>query len=401
MMQRSSHLMAACLILLLSALPFSQAQTKKTLHAFMGGPDGRLPTGQLISDQSGNIYGATGGSGGIFGGVAYQLSPSTGGFSYTILFTFSTPKPGPYGGFLDLNNSLFGAGEYNAFQLRNDGSGTWQYKHLASYHGDQGYTAEGNVIADPQGNLYGVTYDGGANDNGTVFEISPSASGAWTYQVLYSFQFGADGSSPIGPLIIDASGNLYGMTELGGDSVYGTIFELSPDGSGGWTEQVLYSFSDGTDGSVPTGLILAPDGSFYGTTYSGGGKGNCQNAFHDSYCGTVFHLTSGTNGWTESVLYAFAGGSDGGGPTGNMAFDRNGNLYGTTFAGGQNANGTIFELTPQTDESWSETILYRFAGGRDGKGPESGILIDSRGNLYGTTTGGGFQNNGTVFELKP
>src|ERR1035441_9689320 len=214
-------------------------------------------------------------------------------------------------------------------------------------------------------------------------------------KVLYSFYGGTDGNGPEAGLIFDAAGNLYGTTGAGGTANTGTAFELTPTAGGGWTEKVLYSFGAyGTDGVVPyAGLIFDAAGNLYGTTYAGG--------TYYQY-GTVFELTPAAGGgWTEKVLHNFvANGTDGYYPWAGLAFDRFGNLYGTTSTGGTYEGGIVFELTPAGSGGWTETVLHRFGNAMDGSGPLAGLIFDAAGNLYGTTSGGGTYD-GTVFELTP
>jgi uncharacterized repeat protein (TIGR03803 family) len=270
--------------------------------------------------------------------------------------------------------------------------------------GSDGRNPYASLIADSNGNLYGTTYNGGASNAGTAFELTPPAitGGAWTETVLHAFTGGSDGRYPQGSLILDNKGNLYGTTTEGGASNVGTVFELRPPATtgGAWTETVLYaftgdSFTGGSDGAVPrTGLIADSNGNLHGTTALGGA----------SNAGTVFELTPPaiTGGaWTETVLHAFTGGSDGRYPgEGNLILDNKGNLYGTTFFGGASNIGTVFELMRPAiaGGAWTEAVLYAFTGGSNGSYP-SGLIADSNGNLYGTTEGGGASDAGTVFEL--
>ena len=226
-------------------------------------------------------------------------------------------------------------------------------------------------------------------------------SGAWATareKVIYSFTGGSDGSSPIGILTLDKKGNLYGAASRGGSSQNGVVFELTPGPGGQWTETVLYTFS-GTDGALPFGgVIFDKAGNLYGVT-RGGGNNACFSG-----CGTVFELTPGANGqWTETVLYAFTGGSDGGAPDTKLIFDEAGNLYGTTNGGGDASCGcgTVFELTPGLSGLWTETVLHAFKGGTDGASPVFAGLTFVGDNLYGTTAVGGQYGIGTIFELAP
>jgi uncharacterized repeat protein (TIGR03803 family) len=271
--------------------------------------------------------------------------------------------------------------------------------------GKHGYSPVGGVVFDKAGNLYGTTEYAGAYGWGTVFELKRSGTG-WKQIVLYSFEGHDDGWSPFGNLVLDQTGNLYGFTPWGGTGVScyegqnygcGTVYKLSRS-HGRWIHTVLYSFSGAADGAYPWGVILDREGNVYGVT-SQGGTNQC-------VCGTVFKLTPTRKGWSETVLYSFAGGTDGANPLAGVIFDGSGNLYGTTYAGGANSGGTVFQLSPNSG-GWTETVLYSFGtnGRYDGYTPESSLVFDARGNLYGTTTAGGASSPGcpygcgTVFQL--
>jgi len=286
----------------------------------------------------------------------------------------------------------------------------WHARVLHNFNGSDGSASQAGLIFDAAGNLYGTTYTGGTYNDGTVFELSPSAGGGWSETVLHSFDpDGSDGLFPQSGLIFDAAGNLYGTTIGGGTYDYGTVFELSPTPGGGWTERVLYSFGNGTDGAYPfyAGVIFDAGGNLYGTT-SSGGTYNCQG---NGGCGTVFKLSPTVGGaWTETVLYNFGNGTDGYSPWAGLILDAAGNLYGTTAFGGTNNDcinfqyhgcGTVFELSPTAGGGWTETVLHNF-GYTDGAIPIAALIFDAAGNLYGTTEGGGsYTNDGTVFELSP
>jgi uncharacterized repeat protein (TIGR03803 family) len=254
---------------------------------------------------------------------------------------------------------------------------------------DGGDTSSG-VISDKAGNLYGMTYSGGANGQGTVFEMMLS-NGRWTEVVLHGFNNdGVDGYSPEGGLIMDKAGNLYGTTMFGGSQIYGTVFELSPT-SNGWTESVLYNFTGGTDGGVPGVGSLAFDGEgrLYGTTLGGGAYGY----------GVVFELSPSSGGWTETVLHSFAETtSDGGSPT-SVVLDSKGDLYGATAQSGTYGRGTVFKLSRSIKGSWKETVLHDFAeDNQDGGHPVSGVTVRG-GDLFGATENGGPNAWGTIYEL--
>ena len=256
------------------------------------------------------------------------------------------------------------------------------------------------LIFDKAGNLYGTTEFGGANNQGTVFEVIPNSNGSWTETVLYSFTGSTDGGQPYGSLVLDAAGNLYGTTNFGGSSNCnlgcGTVFELAPS-SGGWKETVLYTFTGGSDGREPYARLLSDaSGNLYGTTMLGGNIGSvCSTG-----CGTVFKLTHGSSGWTESVLYAFQGGADGASPYDGLAFDAAGNLYGTTNSGGTSGYGVVFKLAPGSG-GWTANVLHAFTGQHDGQKPYGDLILDSAGNLYGTAYQGGGSGYGVVYKLQP
>ena len=256
------------------------------------------------------------------------------------------------------------------------------------------------LVADAAGNLYGVTRDTNQSkaDNcgqyacgGAVFKLTRGSGGTWSYSVIHVFQ-GPDGSLPQGSLIFDSSGNLYGTTADGGAHNYGAVFELSPSG-GKWTETVLYSFAGyPADLDTPTSaLTFDASGNLYGTA---------TNAATNAQ-GGVFELKPSSNGWQETVLHSFTGGSDGSNPyTSSVVLDPTGNVYGTTLYGGEYGFGVVFELT-NYGGSWTETVIHAFEDGVDGADPASGVIFDTAGNLYGTTPAGGVFGEGTVFDLAP
>jgi uncharacterized repeat protein (TIGR03803 family) len=244
------------------------------------------------------------------------------------------------------------------------------------------------LVSDAVGNLYGTTSFGGISSaeggNGVVFELSPAGGGLWTETALYSFAGGSDGFWPTSGVIFDAAWNLFGVTEYGGADLQGTVYELSPASGGGWTHTVLYSFAGGNDGAIPESLILDTVGNLFGTTVAGG----TNNA------GTAFELSPAAGGgWTETVIQRF---SDP--PTGPLAMDHNGNLYGTTDGGGTAGQGSVYGLR-HTTHGWELRTLYSFQGGTDGSNPQTGVNLGEGGHLYGLTMQGGTAASGTFFEL--
>jgi uncharacterized repeat protein (TIGR03803 family) len=382
-----------------AVLPASGGE--KVLYAFQGhANDGQTPNGALISDIAGNLYGVTAGGGedqpGCCGTV-FKLAPDG---SETVLYAFQSGSDGTDpNGILAKDNAgnLYGTASGGGgvcqpnvcgavFRLAPDGTETILHAFTG---GSDGETPQGGVIADASGNLYGTAEAGGDLSDcneagcGTVFKVAPDG----TVTVLHAFQ-GSDGWQPRGTLMMDGSGNLYGTTAMGGNmedcagNGCGTVFEVSPDG----TETVLYAFK-GSDGETPLGGVIADSaGNLYGTTLYGGA----------SNVGTVFKLAP--NG-AESVLHSFQmSGVDGAEPEAGLIMDNRGDLYGTTFDGGSGCRdgcGTAFKLTPGS----IETILYAF-GQKHGSRPTAALLAGKNGLLYGTTPDGGAKQRGVVFSVK-
>src|SRR5579859_289842 len=258
--------------------------------------------------------------------------------------------------------------------------------------GSDGSDPDSGLTLDSVGNLYGSTFFGGSASEGTIYKLSRT-SGGIKETILYNFQGGsADGANPSGSLLIAPGGIIFGTTSSGGQG-YGVVFELIPSGTS-YTEKILHVFPMGED-PVNAGVIMDKAGNLYGETAGGG-------AFGD---GTIYVMKHTSTGYKYALLYSFAGGNDGNYPSGGLIFDSAGNLYGTTASGGANFAGDVFELTHNSNGSWSESVLYTFTGYSDGVNPESALAMDSSGNLFGTTVyggdtscGGGF-GSGEVFEL--
>jgi len=287
---------------------------------------------------------------------------------------------------------------------------------LHTFRGNpDGAGPESNLIMDGHGNLYGTTFAGGTGPCdggcGTVFELSPNSSGGYTERVIHSFQGSlVDGQMPEAPLTFDAKGNLYGTTLSGGQSLTraaGTVFKLTRQADGDWTETVLHSFNGaldgGTDGGEPqAGVVFDAAGNLYGTTAGGGTGVGCVGG---NGCGTVYELSPTAEGkWRETILHNFTNDhSDGWIPQSTLIMDLAGNLYGTTYYGGSApaGGGTVFRLSPSSD-GWQESILYNFRCSADGCSPYSGVVFDAAGNLYGNTVGGGGNPaRGVAYQLTP
>ena len=369
------------------------APRERVLHGFLDAP-AAFPNGRLVSDPGGNLYGVTLGGGPHAAGTVYELSPlSGGGWAYRVLHVFRI-KDGlyPFGKLLlDTAGSLYGAtsqgGANNCgvvFELTPASGGQWTETTLHEFTGADGCYSYGGLAIDAQGNLYGSTSSGGTTGSGVAFTLMPFSHGQWSYDVLHNF---ADAEGiPETSVVFDAAGNLYGGTTL-------EIFALTPKPGGGWTESTAYTFNPQTDGNSPTGdLVFDASGNIYGATSSGGARS----------WGTTFELTPVQGGgWTSTVLHSFPANSHDPWPSeGGVVLDSAGNVYGTAQNGGPHGYGGVFKLTPGTNGTWTESMLHGFTGGRDGAGPEAGLAVDASGNLYGTAAEGG-SGYGVVFKIIP
>jgi uncharacterized repeat protein (TIGR03803 family) len=387
--------------------------TETVLYNFTGGKDGSNPDARLLADTTGpagalrGLYSTAlqGGNSGAncFGtcGTVFRLTPPGHGHNAwreTTLWDFSGAGDGanPIGDGLfsptrriSQRTTLYGTSTVGGdnengtvFSLTGNVLTTiWTF----SGGSDGGSPYYSDVLADKTGNLYTSAVAGGANGDGTVIELTPPVGGgnAWTETTIWTFSGATDGALPNG-LIMDASGALYGTTEAGGATGNGTVFKLTPpaQGQSQWTEQTLWSFQGGSDGSFAVApLTLGRRGEIYGTTLGGG------------TAGTAFRLVPpkpGKTAWKEEILWNFSGGADGGEPYAELILDRGGAVYGTTSAGHQIA-GTVFKLTPPAkgQTAWGETTLWAFSGGSDGGSPYAGLTADKAGILYGTAGNGG------------
>lgn len=393
------------LAMFLATASLAANASDKVLYSFQGGNDGANPEAPLIADHLGNLYGTTDNGGGACNcGTVFVLSPPA------------------------------------------NHNGAWVETILYRFQGDEAATPEAGLIFDAAGNLYGTTAHGGGSNDGTVFRLTPPSApgGNWTETTLYQFKGGSDGDYPLSSLVLDKSGNLYGTTLFGGGAPNaGIVFQVAPPaGPGGsWTETVLHRFGHGRDGSnSQAGLLIDKRGSLYGTTMTGlvfklspplpgqekwrergvyefdgfadgeepgyiiAGGGAVYGAATlggNVNHGTIFQLTPQAGAWKENTLYNFQGGSDGGLPLGQLLGDRSGNLYGTTYAGQQPDNGTVFRLSPSKSGTWTKTTLHEFGGNGDGATPNGGLVKGKGGALYGTTYNGGAFGNGAVYAVAP
>jgi len=371
---------------------------EKVLYRFQGGSDGSEPSGALVADQAGNLYGTTtsGGTGACQGGcgTVFQLSRNPdGSWTKTQLYSFAGEDDGAFpnaGVIFDQNGNLYGttihggaSEDGTVFRLSppSKPGNAWTEAVLYNFVGDRdGEYCLGSLTFDKAGNLYGAALFGGAYHGGTIFQLVQHG-GQWSLNVLHNFKGVNDGLDPYGPVILDSHGAVYGTAS-------GTVFRLKPPAPGhtDWTFRALYTLPSFT----AEGALLPGRTALYGTTALGGASNN----------GTVFQLTPQQGlPWKLTTLYEFKGGTDGFYPLNSLVADRSGNLYGVTASGGINDQGTIFRLS-FIHGGWTKATLYSFQGGSDGAGPGSGAIVGPR-VLYGTTTAGGFSDNGTVFQLGP
>jgi uncharacterized repeat protein (TIGR03803 family) len=406
----SSRLVGAVVCLAVFTLATSlcaAAQSETILHSFNDAPFGQDPDSMLVADGFGNLYGTTDSGGTYGGGTVYRLSPESTGYGLTTIYNFDADNVGyePTGVVPDSAGNLYGTLTTSTgggvFKLSPSSSGVWNIQIISVFADYAG--PSGALTFDKMGNLYGVSAYGGIYNQGSVYELSPGVNGQWQLTSLYSFAGVEDGANPNAGLTFDASGILYGTTMYGGSvqscgphntSGCGTVFTLTSNGSGTWTEKILLIFNLDNGGVPQGGLVFDSAGNFYGTTFLGG----------SSYCncGTVYRMSPGSNGaWTQTSLYEFAGGPDGGQPNGFLVLDRQGNLYGTSFM------GSVFEISPGSGPYWSERTLHHFDSYFT---PQTGVILDSAGNVFGTAPESFYYADcfaqssnclGTVFELSP
>lgn len=288
-----------------------------------------------------------------------------------------------------------GNGCGTVFELSPNQDGTWSETVLYAFtDGADGSTPDSSLVFDSQGNLYGTASAGGVPNCsfgcGTVFKLSPNGTGGWTETTIYQFQGNTDGWLPKSNLVFDNAGNLYGTTQSGGVFLYwGTVFKLTPQQDGSWKEGVVYSFNDGPSGCTPEGVVADPKGNIYGIAELCGAR---------VLWGTVWKVS---NTGVFSVIHTFEDNFiDGGMPNTGLAIDHEGNLYGGTIVGPGdacpgNGCGVIYEL--MANQNWEEKILHVF-GGDPGTVPNGDLAFDSHGNLWGTTE---YWDEGTLFEIQP
>jgi uncharacterized repeat protein (TIGR03803 family) len=393
-------------VMLLLATACWAAPTEKTLFTFTGNATGIYPYGGVTLDKEGHVYGTALLGGATGNGAVFELVKTHGVWTENVIYSFAGGNDGSlpataltFDGQGNLFGTTSGGGTQAAgtvFELKWS-KGTWTETVIHNFVQTDGEAPFGDLIFDGKGNLYGTTQEGGGRGTcgnggcGTVFRLSPQSGGTWKQTVLHRFTGAKDGASPEAGVIFDQSGNLYGATFAGG--IYaGVVFELSPRSKGPWKETILHAFSaKGKDGAYSTSrLAFDKTGNLYGTTQVAGVGG----------AGIVFKLTHSKNKWTESVPYSFTGGGDGANPLSGVTVSPAGDLYGTTNGGGLGV-GVVYELK-HSKSGWVENVLFSFDARSDGAYPIAGVTLDKAGNIFGTTDGGGeTQSLGSVFEILP
>ncbi len=400
---------------LLAFTTSSQAQTFRVIYDFIGANDGGPPEAGLTLDRAGNLYG----TGWYINDKGYEnysifvLKHGSAGWSSHVLYRapgtiVSRVVFGPDGALYGNTESGGQNGLGTVFNLKPPMSTCtttlcpWTSNTLYNFQGwADGRDATGDLTFDAQGNIVGTT-EGNGNyppSDGTVFKLMHSG-GSWTEDVVYAFRGGNDGSNPFAGVALDHDGNIYGSTFDGGARICpdgngcGIVFEFIYS-EGQWTESVLHTFSNGMDGGYAAGGVIRDEaGNLYGTTIGLQTAGPCPG-------GTVFEMSPASNGWNFQTLHSFLENTSFlAGPWRSLTRDAGGNLYGTTAGDGLYGNGSVFKLTP-SNGNWIFTSLYDFTGGSDGGGCYSNVTMDGNGNLYGTTSRGGAYGNGVAWEITP
>jgi uncharacterized repeat protein (TIGR03803 family) len=396
--------LAPLFVIALSLVTAKATTTTDVIFSF-DEDNGEYADTDLETDSAGNIYGTTVLGGEHGSGTVFQLSPTHGGWVQSVLYSFTGGADGgePYKGVsIDRQGNLYGTAVTGGsgsceggcglvYKLTNSG-GTWTQTVIHAFTGgDDGSGPGARVTVDGSGNLYGMTPTGGTYGAGTIYKMHPHGS-SWNFQVIHTFTGGADGASGSAGRMFLSQGGLYGAVTAGGTYGAGLVFELTPTTVGEWNFNTLYSFRGQPDGSFPYGALLrAASGKVYGTTYYGGANG----------IGAVYELSPRPTGeWNERVIYSFQNGSDGNSPISNLVRDSAGNLYGTTSEGGL-GSGTIFKLSPVGGGQWSESVVHAFAGPPDGGFSYNGMVVDLFGNFYGATVHGGTTDDGCVYQFIP
>ena len=406
------HLVLLSLLIVTALAQSVLAQTFTVIHTFTGRFDGANPEAGLTIDAAGNLYGTTQ-EGGMGYGTVFKLARKNSRWIITPLYQFA----GGYDGAepaarvtIGPDGALYGSTNFGGYGGGCGGCGTvfslrpppvpcptalcpWTKTTIYRFLGNpDGERPQGDLTFDQAGNLYGTTFEGGADGYGTVYKLTQT-NGNWSEDILLSFLGDGNGAYPLAGVILDNAGNIYG-TSLTTTGNGGQIFELTPSGPG-WTKHDLYNFQGGSDGSAPEGgLVFDQAGNLYGAATNGGSGGG----------GTAFELVHANGEWSFSLLYSFAGPSYGG-ATATLLMDSSGNLFGTAQIDGAYGYGSVFKLT-RTDNGYTYTSLHDFTGESDGGTPRSTLVFDGAGNVYGTASTGGSGVDcvggcGVVFQITP
>ncbi len=399
---------------IVTSAAIAQAQTFTVLHSFTGAQDGKWSDSGITIGSPGTLYGTTYAGGTIQQnceagcGTVFKLTLHNSNWIFSPLFNFGGAA-NPTGGItigpggLPFGTTSGGDGNYGTVfyvspqpNICHSVQCYWNETTVISLTGPYGFLpVYSNLTFDSAGNIYGTTYDGPYPGGGAMYELVRSG-GTWTPLLLQSFgSSDTDGKRPYSNVVIDQSGNYYATMSEGGSAGLGAVVQVVP-GEGIYTDHVIYNFSNDQNGNTPwTGLVMDAQGNLYGTTYAGGSGGG----------GTVFELSPSGGQWHFTLIYSFTG--NGGPLWGNLTLDASGNLYGATAGGGAFGEGMVFKLSP-SNGSWTLTDLHDFTGGSDGAGPTVNVALDSTGNLYGTAhsggnTGGacGTDGCGVVWEITP
>ena len=394
---------AAPIFVIALSLVTATATTTDVIFSFEE-EEGEYADTDLETDSAGNIYGTTV-LGGEFGsGTVFQLRPTPNGWEHTVLYSFTGGADGgePYKGVtIDRRGNLYGTavtggsgsceGGCGVVYKLTKSGGTWNQTVIHAFTGGD----------DGSGPGARVTLD----RSGDIYGMTPTGgangvgtvykihphSGSWDFQVIHTFTGGADGATGSAGRMLLEHGRLFGAATVGGLYGSGVVFELTPTAVGEWDFRALYSFHGQPDGSFPYGALLRASGKIYGTTYYGGKNG----------IGAVYELSPRRVGeWDGRVIYSFQTGSDGNSPISNLVRDAAGNLYGTTSEGGL-GRGTIFKLTPIGGGQWTESVVHPFEGPPDGGFSYNGMIGDRFGNFYGATVHGGTDDDGCVYKFTP